>query len=608
MLSGSASAPLPSTSTAVFLQKSCVQHRYIRSRDTSGIVERPERLRAVHVGLAAAAARLEEAFATQQSPNTSAIAREADELASALGRLNLANPGSATGATGRGPVQFVHSDAFVDILNNAAVKFIHGDIEGDVYLENLKRWAAESRANIDKGESEIPEGLSQGDLYLCPESLLAIQGALGTICEAVDTVVGPEPSRNGEGAGPMKRAFVAVRPPGHHCGENTPSGFCFVNNVAVAAAHAHLRHGINRVVILDIDLHHGNGTQSIVWQINEESYRKALEQEAGAPPEKPGLQAYYGSIHDVLSYPCEDGKLELVQAASVSIHGPHGQHIENVHLQPYSSEQQFWDELYAGPYARLLRKAGEFLDETRGPGDDVLVFISCGFDASEHEYPSMSRHHRNVPTSFYRRFANTTRKFADQYARGRLISVLEGGYSDRALTSGAMAHLTGLAETDGLTANESWWSLNNIIELEKATKKRRGGRVSQPTASAPWLARAVEVFAGIDSSHLVPPTASARNAIPPSSRVLREKKTPNTDEEQKQDLSAKKLSVKKTSGKKELGSDVFVKPEDTQQPDLSDSTSDSSLSSLSDAAEGQAPKRLPRVILKLGPRPNDAES
>lgn len=96
---------------------------------------------------------------------------------------------------------------------------------------------------------------------------------------------------------------------------------------------------------------------------------------------------------------------------------------------------------------------------------DGCICCSCGFDASEHEYPSMSRHHRNVPTSFYRRFANTTRKFADQYARGRLISVLEGGYSDRALTSGAMAHLTGLAETDGLTANESWWSLNNIIEV-----------------------------------------------------------------------------------------------------------------------------------------------
>ena len=85
---------------------------------------------------------------------------------------------------------------------------------------------------------------------------------------------------------------------------------------------AHLQHGIRRVVILDIDLHHGNiyltslfqlipispmtgnGTQAIAWQINEETYRKTLESEA-APPETPGLQIYYGSIHDILSYPCE---------------------------------------------------------------------------------------------------------------------------------------------------------------------------------------------------------------------------------------------------------------------------------------------------------------
>ena len=69
---------------------------------------------------------------------------------------------------------------------------------------------------------------------VCPESLNAIQGALGTVCEAVDRVV--DSSRN-----PSKlnspTAFVAVRPPGHHCGENTPCGFCFVNNVVVAAAH-----------------------------------------------------------------------------------------------------------------------------------------------------------------------------------------------------------------------------------------------------------------------------------------------------------------------------------------------------------------------------------
>ena len=63
---------------------------------------------------------------------------------------------------------------------------------------------------------------------VCPESLSAIQGALGTVCEAVDNVLGSQAAMN---------AFVAIRPPGHHCGEDTPSGFCLVNNVAVAAAH-----------------------------------------------------------------------------------------------------------------------------------------------------------------------------------------------------------------------------------------------------------------------------------------------------------------------------------------------------------------------------------
>ncbi len=175
--------------------------------------------------------------------------------------------------------------------------------------------------------------------------------------------------------------------------QDTPSGFCFVNNVAVGAAHAHLKHNVNRVVIFDIDLHHGthhrqlmslsatltgfqgNGTQAIAWQINEETYRKQLEAESGAPAGKPGLQVYYGSIHDILSYPCEDGKADLVQAASVSIHGPHGQHIENIHLTPYKSEQEFWDDLYPGSYSRLLEKAGDFLDSTGGAGEDVLVFI-----------------------------------------------------------------------------------------------------------------------------------------------------------------------------------------------------------------------------------------
>ena len=62
----------------------------------------------------------------------------------------------------------------------------------------------------------------------------------------------------------------------------------------------------------------------------------------------------------------------MVQAASVSIHGPHGQHIENIHLFPYKSEKDFWDRLYAGPYAALLRKAEAFLEKGSG---DALIFI-----------------------------------------------------------------------------------------------------------------------------------------------------------------------------------------------------------------------------------------
>lgn len=80
----------------------------------------------------------------------------------------------------------------------------------------------------------------------------------------------------------------------------------------------------------------------------------------------------------------------------------------------------------------------------------------------------MSRHNRNVPTSFFDRLTRDARKFADQYARGRLVSVLEGGYSDRALTSGAMAHLVGLLASDETKVDESWWNLQNLLEVQRS--------------------------------------------------------------------------------------------------------------------------------------------
>jgi histone deacetylase HOS3 len=149
---------------AVFFQDACYQHHYIRSRDLSSIVERPERLRAVLIGLAAAIARLEDAVPQTSKSELMDNSKdlETDGLTAALGRMNLAPDSSKSG---KSPVSIVQTSAVVDILNHPAVKFVHGDVDGDVYLENLKNWARDSRDKILEGGSEIPEGLSQGDLY-----------------------------------------------------------------------------------------------------------------------------------------------------------------------------------------------------------------------------------------------------------------------------------------------------------------------------------------------------------------------------------------------------------------------------------------------------------
>ncbi|PPQ77079.1 hypothetical protein CVT25_014892 [Psilocybe cyanescens] len=610
--------PGPSTlkKSAIFIQDACLQHRYIRSRDLSAIVERPERLRAINVGLSAAIARLEGLFPTQEIPKPVAesedveAAKEASDLVDVMNKLTIdADPSSPP----RSPVRIVHSQASSNILSHPAVKFIHGDIEGDVYLESLSQWIKESQDKIANGGSEIPEGYAQGDLYLCPGSLKALQGAIGTVCEAIDSVMSS--SRPNTTQVPLHRAFVAIRPPGHHCGEDTPSGFCFLNNVAIGAAHAHLQHAVKRIVIFDIDLHHGNGTQSIVWQINEETYRQTLESEGGGPNQKMGPQVYYGSIHDILSYPCEDGKVNLVQAASVSLHKSHGQYIENIHLETYTSEDHFWDVLYKEKYSKLLDKARDFLNDTGGPGDDVLVFISCGMDACEHEYESMSRHNRKVPASFYHRFARDASVLSDKYAGGRLISVLEGGYSDRALTSGAMAHLSGLVDTpDGTKVDEQWWSVENLIKLEAATKKRRGGRPSLPSKGSvePWLERTLTIFSSLDESASRATASTPRSAafVPPSSRTLRDR-TKGKNAVPGPSPSSKGVKRASTKAKQEVvGASEGYRGTEIKSGDESFASTDSSPLSSPSSTEDEAPpvKRLPRVILKLGKPPEDLTS
>jgi len=202
-----------SADLVVFLQDACLKHQYIRSRDVSTIVERPERVRAVKAGLAVALSRLEGLHSTSQFGPLPSSAEASnvdpsnpDDLAKALDQMTL---DTSTGALPlepkRTPVRIVHSTASVDILNNAAVKFVHGDIDGDVYLENLKDWVANSVDRISKGESEIPTGLSQGDLYCEPPFISALLNLLLTIVSSVSWFVRCHPRGVGDGLRSRRR-------------------------------------------------------------------------------------------------------------------------------------------------------------------------------------------------------------------------------------------------------------------------------------------------------------------------------------------------------------------------------------------------------------------
>lgn len=146
-----------------------------------------------------------------------------------------------------------------------------------------------------------------------------------------------------------------------------------------------------------------------------------------------------------------------------------------------------------------------------------------GFDASQHESAGMSRHRRNVPTSFFHRFSREICRFANEYSSGKVLAVLEGGYSDRALSSGALATMVGLTESPRLLEKTflvedgdemGWWSETNLGKLERACKKPRRSKI--PPASAnpsnpsltmgneAWLSRTVEIFSLIEGAETTP--------------------------------------------------------------------------------------------------------
>ncbi|QIX00209.1 hypothetical protein AMS68_005726 [Peltaster fructicola] len=424
--------------TVVLLHDACYGHRFSRlktSKSTlSMIVERPERLLASVLGIAATYVRLGGYHAGERNaPHPKHIpAQPPFAIRRTLRTLDL----KSTFVTN------VHGSEWMSELKGLC------EIVGTRLVAGEKEVARLSSAK-DK------QSLHEGDLYLCQESLEAFQGALGGVADAVDAVFLPTTN--------ARRAFAAVRPPGHHCSADYPSGFCWLNNVHVGIEYAAQLHELTHAAIIDFDLHHGDGSQSIAWQRNSRNHAKRMSTKANAKSKMSPDIGYY-SLHDINSYPCEMGDDEKVQAASLCVHNAHGQSIWNVHLQPWKTIEEFW-ALYESQYLILLQKAEEFLEyhtarilaEGR-QRPKAAIFISAGFDASEHEGEGMQRHKVNVPTDFYARFTEDIIQLAEKSGTscaGRVISVLEGGYSDRALCSSTMSHLTALCAAQPVSAAAS---------------------------------------------------------------------------------------------------------------------------------------------------------
>lgn len=228
-----------------------------------------------------------------------------------------------------------------------------------------------------------------GDTYISSGSLTAAYRAAGGVLRAIDIVL----------SGEAKNAFVAVRPPGHHAETQTAMGFCLFGNVALGAKHALDFHGLKRVAVIDFDVHHGNGTQELLW---DES--RCLTFTSQQMPLWPGT----GSKE-------EQGNFN---------------NIVNIPLPPGSS-----GVLMREKYEMLVFPAlREFKPE--------LILISAGFDA--HESDPLAE--LNWLTEDFSWLTERICKIASDCCGGRLVSTLEGGYDLEALAESVKAHVIKLCE------------------------------------------------------------------------------------------------------------------------------------------------------------------
>jgi len=295
------------------------------------------------------------------------------------------HPASARHVTPPGhPEQVARHQAVLDALADLDLDRREAPLgdEADVLRCHPGRYLARLKAAAPaQGQVAL-----DGDTWLSPGSMEAAMRAVGAGCAAVDAVL----------AGEAGRAFVAMRPPGHHAERETPMGFCLLGTAAIAAKRALDHHGLDRVAVLDFDVHHGNGTQDLLWDEG---------------------RAFFASTHQMPLYP---------GTGKASETGAHGQ-VMNLPLPPGSGGAQ-------------ARAAWQAITDRLRAWAPQLVIVSAGFDAHAADpLASLAWDEGD--------FAAITRMIVGAVDAAPVVSVLEGGYDLAALGRSARAHVTALEGT-----------------------------------------------------------------------------------------------------------------------------------------------------------------
>ena len=260
-------------------------------------------------------------------------------------------------------------------------------------LEQIERahtanYVLQLREFMEQVQAEGKPRSLDPDTVVCPGTWKAALRSAGAAIAATDDVL----------AGRASNAFCSVRPPGHHATRDETMGFCFFNNVAIAARHALDVHGLKRVAIIDFDVHHGNGTEDIIAG-DERVLMASFFQHP--------LYPYSGAV-------------------------PKGTNMVNVPIPPYTRGGEIRDIIEAMWMPRLE----EFKPQ--------MVFISAGFDAHrEDDLGQLGLVEADYEWITQRLFA-----LAARHAQGRIVSCLEGGYALSSLSRSVAAHLRVLAGLD----------------------------------------------------------------------------------------------------------------------------------------------------------------